>query len=538
MCSSTLPADVADVADVADLVTAKDLRLGHLIPEGHTLATAVTEGQMDGTEIDAAVIAVRFLAGQALEESVSDLLAAAYERVTRKQLTDKWLEALEARYGLRGSPTSLDEAGKLAGVTRERVRQVTAKITPYMRDAWVPALIPALRVAIEGSPVPEPVGETLAPLGLSRAQLSGASLLGVAELVGVNMLATLGTRLEAAPGWLLDERERDVLGAVQIASRHTSKYGMTTVENIRQELSSADAPAEARDVEVVLASDARVRRAGLWLWLDKPCVSEHDNSMVNTIRHILAVNSPQTVASLQAGLRRNQKFRKRDIVPPTEAMAAFIDDSPHFTRAGELVEAVEELDYRKVLGPVAASMVDVLKASRWQAMDRASLMQAWEDAGVAAGTAGVWTTYSEWMDSFALNVWGLRGANPGAAVIAELQADAKSRRDSEPRRRRWKWTASGTVEILFDVSTSTRQSGTISLGETLGQTVGEQRLRLLVDGADVGELRVSNTHLWTWGWGPAMAATGAQVGDVLCTELDLGTRTATVTRGGQEFWRD
>lgn len=534
MDSLNLP---VDVAEHASYISSRDLRLGHLIPEGHTLASAADEGALDAAELEAAVTAVRYLAGQTIEESVSSLLSAAYEASSRKAPTDEWLTALQARYGvLGGAPTSLDEASKFVGVTRERVRQVTSRMASHLRGCWVPALVPALRAAVDGSPLPEPVGETLAPLGLSKPTLPGVSLLKVVELVGLDVQAAVGTSLEVSDGWLLDVRERDVLGAVQVASRHTSKYGMTTVENIRQELSTSTNPAQTRDVEVVLGSDPRVRWAGAWLWIDKPCVSEHDNSMVNTIRHILSVNSPQAVASLQEGLRRNQKFRQRDVVPPVEAMAAFIDASEHFTLAGDLVSAVEDLDYHEVLGPVAASMVDVLKASRWQVMDRTSMMQAFEDAGIASGTAGVWTTYSEWMENFATNVWGLRGATPSAGVVAEIRADAKARSASEPRRTRWGWTQAGTVELLVDVSTPVRQSGTVSFGQNIGQTLGDQRLPVYVNGTQAGELKISAAHVWTWGWGPAIAATGAKVGDVLRMELDLAAGSAVAVLGNQDMW--
>lgn len=535
MTSTKLP---ADLLESGDLITSSDLRLGYLLPQGHTLTSALAAGLMADEDLEVFEEAARPLLEQTIEESVSDLLAAAYAEVSRKQPSTAWLTALETRYGMYGTPSSLDDAGKVVGLTRERVRQVTSRMAPHLKGSWVPALVPALRAAVNGSPVPEPAGELLAPLGLAKPTLSGQSLLKVAELVALDMPTVLGTTLTVEDGWLLDVREREVLGAVQVAVRHTSKYGMTTVENIRQQLSTAAVPAQSRDVEIMLKSDPRVRWAGQWLWIDKPCTSEHDNSMVNTIRHILSVNSPQTVASLQEGLRRNQKFRKRDIVPPAEAMAVFIDASPHFTLTGDLVAPVQELDYHRELGLVTASMVDVLKASRWQVMDRASLFEAWEDAEIKPGTAGVWTTYAEWMENFALNVWGLRGATPSPAVIAEIQADAKTRRESEPRRTRWGWTAAGTVELVVDVSTPVRQSGTVTFRQNIGQTIGDQRLPVFVDGAEAGELKISADHVWTWGWGPALAATGAKVGDVLRMELDLSAGTATATLGGQELWTE
>lgn len=478
----------------------------------------------------------RELAAPTIEDTVSDLLAAAYSAAIGKQPTPAWLAGLETRYGLRGEPATLDAAGKIVGVTRERVRQVCARIEPLLLAASVPELQPALEVLAAQAPVAEPIGAVLAPLGLSRPDLSGKTLLRVLALVGESALDLVGTDLEVKAGWLVDTLESHVTAAVRVAHRHTSSYGMTTVEDVRQGLSTETHPVNAREVEVILRADPRVLWAGDWLWVDKPLTSEHHNAMVNTFRQVLSVISPQTVASLHDGLCRNQKFRNRDIIPPVAAVTEFLSQSSQFRVEGDLVEHLAPLDHHQVHGGVAATMIDVLLASTYRVMDRGSLMQAWEDAGVSPGTAGVFATYAEWMESPAPRVWGLRGANPSAAVVSELQADARTRRESEPHQASWTWTADGTIKVTVDVSTSARQSGTVILA-SLGQTIGQQRLKFLVGDEPAGELKVSSEHLWTWGWGPAFRAAGAKVGQVMQVELDLAAGSATVTLGGRELWR-
>ncbi len=526
----------ADVIHLAACFGSRDLHVGRLVPPGHTLDSAVYAGLLDETQVEEAVTILRELAGQTIEDTVSSLLALAYKKATRRTPTAQWLAALEHRYGVHGDPATLEEAGRVVGVTRERVRQVTALLDRHIAGSWVPALVPALEAIVEHSPVPEPVGALLAPMGLARPTMTGKGLLRIVDLLGEPITALIDTDLERRDGWLVDARERQVTAAVRMAERHTSKYGMTTVEDLRQDLSTTHNAVDARDVEVVLRADPRVKWAGDWLWVDKPLTSEHHNSMVNIVRQVLAVISPQTITSLHEGLRRNQKFRRRDVVPPAAAMAAFLAACPLFRVDGDLVESVEPLDYHDVHGEVTASMIDVLMASTHKVMDRASLMDAWAAAGIAPGTAGVFTTYAEWMESPALNVWGLRGANPSPAVIAEIQADARTRRESEPHKAEWSWSTAGTIVVTVDVSTSARQSGTVSL-PTLGDTIGQRRFALLVDGSRVGELRVSSDHLWTWGWGAVFAVTKAKVGQVLRAELDLAAETAVVTLGGREFWR-
>lgn len=363
-----------------------------------------------------------------------------------------------------------------------------------------------------------------------------ASLLSIIELVGSDVWDKVGTTLEISGDWLVDVRDKAVTDASRIAAKHTSRFGMTTLEDVRQALSTPTQTVELDDARRILEADPDVQWAGTWLWVAK-ADSVRSNAMVNTVRSILSVNSPQTVESLQAGLRRHWKFRSRDIVPTVEAMRVFLQASPMFDVHDGLVSSVEPLDYHDVHGEVAASMIDVLKESPYQVMDRASLQEACADAGIAAGTYGVWTTYAEWMDTFGTNVWGLRGSNPSPAVVAEVQRAAKLRHASEAHRTEWTWSPDGGVVLSADVSTSARTSGTFSFDPSLLEQVGSAQFDLTYDGAPAGRLKTSEHHYWTWGWGKVFAATQAKVGDVLRITLDLAAGTGVVVKGGQELWR-
>jgi hypothetical protein len=346
----------------------------------------------------------------------------------------------------------------------------------------------------------------------------------------------VGADLVSRDDWLVEASEASVMDSVRIASKHTRRYGMTTVDDIRQELARPSNPLENADIDRLLRSVPSVRWHGSWLWVDKARDSRNSNRLINTARAILSVNSPQSVASIQEGARRQWKFHRLDILAPADALRGFLRASPYFTVKDDQVSHNQPLDYHDTLGDVSANMVDVLKSSPYQVMDRQSLRDACVDAGVSPSTFNLWTTYAEWMQKFAPNVWGLRGASPSPAVINAIQRAARARLSAEPRRKSWQWDADGTITHTMDVTTSMVHSGTFSFSAELHPMLAGKNLVIIVNGAAAGNAKVGEGHYWSWGWGNALKVIGAAQADVLRIRLNLNTSTAVLERGGQELW--
>ena len=365
---------------------------------------------------------------ETLEGEMEEALRVAYAAAFKgKQPTREWMTALEMRAGTHGEVATLDDAGKAVGKVRERVRQITKEMKPHLQGAALPHLSPVLEVLVRESPVAEPIGGLLSKSGLSRPSLTGGALLNFLELIGVTATQLVGTDLIRVDGWLVEESEAAVMSALPTAKKHTASFGMTTVVEICQELSNTIQVADPDDVRRVLEAEPSVKWEGKWLWVekrDKP----HSNRLINTARSILSVNSPQTAASIHEGCRRLWKFRKLEILPPVEAIRGFLGASPYFIVEGDFIRPVQALDYHDVLGDVTVTMIDVLKATPHQIMDRTSLMETCLEAGVPKGTLGVWTTYAEWLERVARNVIGLRGSRPSPAAVKSVQEAATAKK--------------------------------------------------------------------------------------------------------------
>jgi hypothetical protein len=476
------------------------------------------------------------MSDRTIEDEFEDLLVAAYRAAFGKDPSDAHLLAMSMRAGTKGTVRTLAETGDAIGVTRERVQQIMAQIAPHLRGAELPGLTMVAEELVRRSPVADPIGRLLSRSGLTRPTLTGSVFFNFLNLIGTTATELVGTDLVRLEDWIIEESNVPVVKALPAAKKHTSRYGMTTVEEIRQAIATPENPLDPQDIRRVLRSEPSVKWQGEWLWVEKDNESVHANRLINTARSILSVNSPQTVASIHEGARRVWKFRGLDILAPVEAMRGFFQASPYFIVEGDLVRPVELVDYHELLGGVAATMIDVLKSSPYQVMDRQSLTDACLDAGIARGTFGTWTSYAEWMEKVAPNVWGLRGSNPNPGAVEEIRRAANARSKAEPRRKSWAWAPDGTVVQTMDVTTSLLGAGVLSFDPDIHNLLAGQSLAVYKDGQPVATAKLGADHKFCWGWHPALAALGVKKGDVLQIRVNVAARTAKVRSGGQELW--
>lgn len=204
--SHDVPSLLQDVAAApwAEMVSSGDPRFGgrlRFLGRG-VLAQAVeawSEGvkpmQVDDellhSELKDVIAYVADLGQKPLEDGLEDYVAAliaARAGGPRPRLADQRLNELLARLGLAGGePSTIEEAGQLMGVTRERVRQLQRKVE--LARPSHPVVMPALDAALDlvraQAPMPdETLGDLLIEHGLSRRRFHPESLLAAARFCG------------------------------------------------------------------------------------------------------------------------------------------------------------------------------------------------------------------------------------------------------------------------------------------------------------------------------------------------------------------
>jgi hypothetical protein len=257
-----------------------------------------------------------------IEDEFEDLLTVAYRAAFHKEPSDAHLRAMTMRAGTTGTIATLAETGEAIGVTREMVRQIMAKISPHLKGAELPGLAVIAEELVLQSPAAEPIGRLLSRSDLTRPTLTGNAFLNFLNLIGTTPTALVGTDLVRVEGWIVEESDMTVMAALPMAKKHTTRYGMTTIEEIRQAIATPENQLDPRDIRRVLRAEPSVKWQGDWLWVEKDNDSQHANRLINTARSILSVNSPQTVASIHEGARRMWKFRGLDILLPSKRCGA------------------------------------------------------------------------------------------------------------------------------------------------------------------------------------------------------------------------
>ena len=112
---------------------------------------------------------------------------------------DKRVESLLVRLHWSGQPRAytLEEAGKLAGVTRERIRQIEKRILGQLKEGhfYLPQVDTAMRLLAERAPLDlDEAAELLQRHRISAAPFHPRSLLAIASVLQRTPLVQLDRR--------------------------------------------------------------------------------------------------------------------------------------------------------------------------------------------------------------------------------------------------------------------------------------------------------------------------------------------------------
>jgi hypothetical protein len=477
--------------------------------------------------------------GQPLEQQLGDFLGALSRHEGER------LKAMNDRLGWSGSPPiTLEEAGARLGITRERLRQLQVQVNNRLKGisfpVYMPALDEALRLVGERSPLSINAASALVRTsGLSRADFHPESLISAAEACGRKppiRIQTIGKKkiVSAAAVPYADS-------VLRIAYRQAQASGASNVGEVVAELQSRSINAEAAVVQQVLHnfSDAEFLEED-W-FCRRPANPERDR-LRNTTRKMLSVASPIELSSLREGIRREYRVRGYRgmktwslLVPPRSVLRAYYRAHPEFMiDENELVKPIDPLDYRVELALNDTILVDVLRSSPACVLDRASLVAECARRSMNLNTLSVYLTYSPVILHIGTDIWSLRGVRVDPAAIEAVRA-ANALREREKRVLDHGWTPQGQLWVAARLPTTS--GGTFVLGipgAIRNYLAGRQFTVADEDGISHGTVRIGDEGM-SHGLGPFLRQRGADEGDILVAEFDLGTGAAVMRLGDDEL---
>jgi len=511
-----------------------DPRLGSLIralddeaATARDAAERVVRGRRSPEEVRRLVAAMKALTAEgdrlrrlSLDEELAGVVGAVLGSRSSRDIA-------MARLGLGGMPpVTLDAAGRPAGVSRERVRQIEASFRDTIAPAgevWAPALDRVLAVIDRMSPTSvEKLHADLTEHGLIRESFSIQSIHAAADVLGRSIeIDTKHGLVSSQPLAVTPTQIR------AMARRLVTHWGATTVDEVCAQLCEEEPVAVSPDlVTLVLESHEAFRwldeRRG-WFWLR----DTSRNRLLNQIEKIMAVAGSLPITDLRDGVGRF--YRMKGFRPPREVLARLCQDSGRYERRDDWIVGKPGLpDWRDILGKIETTLVDVLFESG--PVIRRDDLEAIvvDERGVNRSSFYVYLGYSPVIARYAPGVYGLRGAK---VTAAEVEAMIPSRARAQVLQDHG-WTPKHELWIAYRVSAAAERSGVLGVpGAMKGVARGSFELAT-EDGRAIGTLVIEDNM---WGLSPFYRRYGVEEGDYVVLVLDLRARTATIHAGAQEL---
>lgn len=446
-------------------------------------------------------------------------LAAVVEAVSGKKSD----AALFTRFGFSGSePTTLEQAGDVVGLTRERVRQLEKKFRERVSASdriWTPVLDRAIDVTLQALPTTDAdLQQRLA--GLVDAPFSVQSLLSACRVFGKEM------PLESTHGLLVDLTFVEIPSAARSAAlRLVEHWGASTMPDVESRLADRTPNADPETVRLAVESMDRfswLDDDGRWFW-----IAGTRNRVLNQVEKIMSVAGSIELNDLRRGVGRHH--RMKGFRPPREVLGQLCVQSGLYTRRDDVIAGGEDLpDWRQLLGENERVLVETL-FDYGPIMRRDDLTRAVVDErGLKRNSVMIYLGYSPVIERFAPGVFGLRGANVTAAEVEALIPPRVKHQVLQDHG----WTDDGLLWMAFRLSPASVETGVLGTPAAV-RSVAEGRYPLVnEDGNSVGTLVVEHSM---WGLSPFFGRWGVEAGDFVVLSLDTRERTATISAGTEEL---
>jgi hypothetical protein len=445
------------------------------------------------------------------------------------------------RYGWMGEkPLTLEEVGKIINVTRERIRQVTARFERKVRELFdeekifFPQIERALKVLENSQPISlENAAKLLSTKGVSKNPFHPKGLINLVEVLGqehdfkiTNNILTVGSNLNVRK--ILREGKR-LCGYNGIANFHDIMDRVGNLAELKHEAIRKLFKNKSFGLDFI-AND----------WIINVKTPEKRNRIINTAKAMLSVTSPLKLIDIRKGVRKRFSYRASTksykgllVVPPGFVLKAFFVQHQSFeVDENDLVRYKEHLDIQKNLGGIEQVMVDVLQKSPSGMLDRKSFHKECVARGVNPNSFALISTFSPVLCHVDYNIWGLIGRNYNPASITALQRNTKQATNRLATN--FGWTDDGNIWIAKELSY--HQANFL-----MGYPVSLKRYfegiefeMLGEDGKIYGTIKSSKSTLY--GFAPFLSRKGADEGDIIKAVFNFQNKTAELSFAQQDIF--
>lgn len=425
-----------------------------------------------------------------------------------------------------GRHHTLAEIGARHGMTRERTRQICAKLVKHSSPKTIYAPVIDRVLAMLAQRVPcaaEVLEQELVDAGLTAVGMRLEGIAAAAELLGrsatFRVVRVDGSRLAVPP------RQSGTPGVVvEIAKKEVYYHGLTTVRRVEQ----LAAGKSSQQLDVALVTQIVEQIDGFqWLdchggWFRFTSINKH--GLPRAIEKILAVAGPIRVGALRSAIGRNRRVWKTP--PPKNVLLEFCRRAPGLGVDGDRVFADPPRDWTDILTGVERELVEIL-TEHGPVMERGSLEDLCVGRGINRFSFHAFIASSGVIAQYGHSVYGLLGAKASNRAVQSLIRHARAGRASARVLNGHGITDDGNPWLSYRLSKAASTYAVVTVPSDLKHLVHGKFQLLTRDGQPVGTLAAKDGR--AWGLGAFLRRHDAQVDDRVDIVLDVDQRVAVIT---------
>lgn len=472
-----------------------------------------------------------------IEEAAEVTVEQELIEIFARDVPDRNRDILLSYYGwVDGKRRTLSEIGNRFGITRERTRQVCAKLTRKCKRperifapvieralAFVQQRTPGLAARIEGE---------LVDGGFTAVGLEAEGVLDAAKLLkrpAGFRLEWIGMTRRQRIGLVVAEGDSElVAAAIEVARREIYYHGIATLKQVCSQI-----PGRGKEQTVARAVEALPG----FLWLDRKggwfrvgAISRH--GLPKTIEKVLAVAGRVTASTLREAMSRNRRLWREP--PPEHVLLEFCRHMPGVRVEGNRILGDPPKDWKKTLTGIEARLVRTLMA-HGPVMDRGQLEDLCVSDGMNRFSFHAFLAWSPVIAQLGHSVYGLLGSNATARQLKSLSARRRAERLAHRVLESHGRTEDGRVWLRYRLSKAASTYAVITIPAALKNVVRGRFQLLNPEGEKIGILATKDGR--AWGLGAFLRHQGVRADDTIVVTLDLKQRTASVTLCSSEEQR-
>jgi len=365
------------------------------------------------------------------------------------------LNGIYNRFGLNEDGIwTLEECGQLAGITRERIRQIESKIMKGIRSIpgegkiFMPSFWKAVDTTLkEKYHTIDSIAAKFASLNIRFISIDCILLFSL-------LLRGEGENLTKHPlpngSSFLASKDLNLGGIFERMRSLYSRNGVVDLQLAYEGIADRIVSIDYSGIVSVVSSSGKWQSldSGNQWWIPLDLKDVARNRLVNVGRKMLSICSSVSVDELEDAYKKVATFRNSSqsesqknqpgghliVVPPKSIMLKFFKINSEFTVSGNVIYFNEKLNFREEVNGVEVTLVETILESETGLVSRRDLLEGAIRRGSNEASASLLITYSSLIRRVGLDMYQLVGSSVDAGAVL-AHKDSVSKKGKGKRKR-------------------------------------------------------------------------------------------------------